>query len=517
MDDFDLKCIELAIAEAEKTVVSDPESEPKVGAVAAKDGKVLASAHRGERYPADAPPTPTDHAEFTLLEKKLKDQPLAGCTVYTTLEPCTERGEGKRACANRLLERKVARVVVGMVDPHWSIHHRGIDRLQERRVQVDWFPVLARERLEELNRDFVRAHRRVREELFAEIRRSGRGKIGLERPKETEGEGTFIQQLHGTSLTLGRLSIEAKLLPRELWLADRRANRFYDDVDADAQVQLTMFDRPLPGGLLQQLLSELKEIAEKSPGAREVLEVLNMGSNAYPRLVGVPDLQALSAQDSTAKLLNIPLAPNQYGVALVAERFPDLPSCKKLRESYALNSLAVRVALIFKHDGQWWMELQQRDSKSNATFKNSWDVSAAGYVDASLHADPEDESRISPWWACANELQQELKIPMAQLPHRDHYHFFGVGRNDRTGQLDLLAYCDSPEAPDPGRPTSRKVSRYDRISLSPSNVVRALAERRRWIPTAILTIALTLEALGYSKQEVEREFSALAGQLDLTP
>jgi pyrimidine deaminase RibD-like protein len=146
-DDYNFA--KLAVAEARKSIAeADEKPHPKVGAVVVKDGKLLGVAHRGE--------VAGNHAEFIALEKKLPEAVLAGATVYTTLEPCTTRNHPKIPCAERLIERKIARVVIGMLDPDPRITGRGQRRLRDANIVTDLFPQDLMTQVEELNREFTR-------------------------------------------------------------------------------------------------------------------------------------------------------------------------------------------------------------------------------------------------------------------------------------------------------------------------------------------------------------------------
>ena len=145
----DLPHMRLAIKEARRSRPEDDRVHPYVGAVVVRRGEVLGSACRGDRDPGD-------HAEFCVVEKKLPSDTLTGCTVYTTLEPCTTRRHPKVACADRLIERRVARVVIGMLDPDQRITGKGVLRLRRAGIAVDLFPPELTAEVEELNRDFIR-------------------------------------------------------------------------------------------------------------------------------------------------------------------------------------------------------------------------------------------------------------------------------------------------------------------------------------------------------------------------
>ena len=146
----DRKFARFAIEEARKSVAeNDGRPHPLVGAIVVKNGEVLAFAYRGEGK--------GDHAEYIALEKRLPDAAVAGSTLYTTLEPCTTRNHPKIPCVDRVIERKVRRVVIGMLDPDPRITGRGQRKLRKANIITDLFPHELMAEVEDLNREFTRA------------------------------------------------------------------------------------------------------------------------------------------------------------------------------------------------------------------------------------------------------------------------------------------------------------------------------------------------------------------------
>jgi pyrimidine deaminase RibD-like protein len=151
-DREDNKFMRIAIEQAKMSKPEDDRPHPKVGVVVIKNKAILEVAHRGELAKGD-------HAEYTLLERKLGKMDLTGTTLYTTLEPCTVRGHEKTPCADRIIQRRIGRVVIGMLDPNPTIQGKGVYKLEEEGVRVQLAELLTNE-IKELNKDFIAAQKR---------------------------------------------------------------------------------------------------------------------------------------------------------------------------------------------------------------------------------------------------------------------------------------------------------------------------------------------------------------------
>ena len=77
-----------------------------------------------------------DHAEMAAAhDADARGQSVFGATLYSTLEPCSFHGRTP-ACARAIAERGLARVVIGMRDPHPRVDGAGIAILQEAGILV---------------------------------------------------------------------------------------------------------------------------------------------------------------------------------------------------------------------------------------------------------------------------------------------------------------------------------------------------------------------------------------------
>jgi diaminohydroxyphosphoribosylaminopyrimidine deaminase/5-amino-6-(5-phosphoribosylamino)uracil reductase len=102
------------------------EPNPMVGAVVAKDGRII-----GEGYHAKFGEA---HAEVHALEAAGKD--AEGATLYVTLEPCCHHGKTP-PCTKAIMKAGVTKVVAAMKDPNRAVFGKGLEELQTAGIEVE--------------------------------------------------------------------------------------------------------------------------------------------------------------------------------------------------------------------------------------------------------------------------------------------------------------------------------------------------------------------------------------------
>ncbi|MFC3966439.1 deaminase [Nocardia jiangsuensis] len=110
-----------------------------VGAVIVADGQEIAAGYSRET-------DPKVHAEEAALDKLAADDPrLRRATIYSTLEPCSERAtETRPPCTDRVLAAGIPRVVIAWREPPTFVADCvGVEKLQQSGVQVVELPELA--------------------------------------------------------------------------------------------------------------------------------------------------------------------------------------------------------------------------------------------------------------------------------------------------------------------------------------------------------------------------------------
>ena len=100
---------------------------PAVGCVLVAAGEVIAAAVTGEGG--------RPHAEEQALETA--GARAQGATAYVTLEPCGARSSGAPSCAQRLIQARVARVVVACLDTSAYASGQGAEQLTAAGIAVD--------------------------------------------------------------------------------------------------------------------------------------------------------------------------------------------------------------------------------------------------------------------------------------------------------------------------------------------------------------------------------------------
>ena len=102
---------------------------PLVGALIVRNGGVVAQGYHA-RY-GDL------HAERNAFrDADSRDVDCCGTTMYVTLEPCCHHGH-QPPCTEAIIEHKIKRVVVGLLDPNPLVAGHGIEILRQQGIEVE--------------------------------------------------------------------------------------------------------------------------------------------------------------------------------------------------------------------------------------------------------------------------------------------------------------------------------------------------------------------------------------------
>jgi pyrimidine deaminase RibD-like protein len=126
---------------------------PKVGAIIVTGGKAIGRGRRGTGQEGD-----DQHAEWHAIEAVEDKSLLPQATLFTTLEPCTPEVRSKplECCTHLILQHKIKRVVIGILDPNQGVTGKGLWRLQNENVEVELFPHELAQQIRSINADFIR-------------------------------------------------------------------------------------------------------------------------------------------------------------------------------------------------------------------------------------------------------------------------------------------------------------------------------------------------------------------------
>jgi diaminohydroxyphosphoribosylaminopyrimidine deaminase / 5-amino-6-(5-phosphoribosylamino)uracil reductase len=122
-----------AIHQAQKASHLSPPN-PAVGCILVSDSdKIIGQGHTQAVGGA--------HAEVMALhDAAANSESTEGATAYVTLEPCSHFGRTP-PCCNALIEAKVAKVVVAVLDPNPLVAGKGVELLQKAGIEVEILPV----------------------------------------------------------------------------------------------------------------------------------------------------------------------------------------------------------------------------------------------------------------------------------------------------------------------------------------------------------------------------------------
>lgn len=98
---------------------------PLVGCAIVKDGRIIGAGYH-EKFGGN-------HAEINAINST--SESLEGATLYVNLEPCSHHGKTP-PCVDKIIEKKIKRVVIGTLDMNPLVSGKGIKKLKSAGIDV---------------------------------------------------------------------------------------------------------------------------------------------------------------------------------------------------------------------------------------------------------------------------------------------------------------------------------------------------------------------------------------------
>ena len=111
--------------ELARAAVGSTSPNPPVGAVVARDGRIVGEGH--------TQPAGEDHAEIVALGQA--GELACGSTLYVTLEPCSHQGRTP-PCTDAIITAGVEEVHASVVDPNPQVSGTGLEQLRRAGISV---------------------------------------------------------------------------------------------------------------------------------------------------------------------------------------------------------------------------------------------------------------------------------------------------------------------------------------------------------------------------------------------
>jgi diaminohydroxyphosphoribosylaminopyrimidine deaminase / 5-amino-6-(5-phosphoribosylamino)uracil reductase len=243
---------------------------PMVGAALVFEDRIIGEGYHKKFGEAHAEPN-------CLASVKDEDRHLISqSTLYVSLEPCVHFGKTP-PCVDLIIKNKIPRLVVGCRDPFVEVKDKGIEKLKEAGIEIDF--ALEKE-CRELNKRFMVFHEQHRPYIILKWAETADGFIGASPQNNPDSVRLMISNAFTNRVVHKWRSEEAAILigtntarmddpqlTTRLWTGNNPL-RLVVDMNLSLPASLKLFDQAAGTIVFNAIRHDLKD-ASSSPALRE--------------------------------------------------------------------------------------------------------------------------------------------------------------------------------------------------------------------------------------------------------